>query len=54
MISQSFISSELGDEELWKMRLDLLGREEQQAIESFVRCKMEEPRERILFEGEHG
>ncbi|KAI9163455.1 Phosphotransferase [Paramyrothecium foliicola] len=36
------------DEELWKTRLDLLGREEQQAMETFVRQKMEESRERIL------
>ncbi|KAF4975973.1 hypothetical protein FZEAL_7300 [Fusarium zealandicum] len=40
------------DEELWKTRLDLLSREEQQAMEPFVTRKMEESRERILVEWE--
>lgn len=40
------------DEELWKTRLNLLGREEQQAMEPFVRRKMEESRERILVDWE--
>lgn len=44
--------SRVPDEELWKTRLDLLGREEQQAMEPFVRRKMEESRGRILVEWE--
>ncbi|KAL2756585.1 hypothetical protein ACRALDRAFT_208518 [Sodiomyces alcalophilus JCM 7366] len=40
------------DDELWKTRLDLLGREERQAMEPFVRRKMEESQERILVEWE--
>lgn len=44
--------SGMPDEELWKTRLDLLGHEKQQAMEPFVRRKMEESRERILAEWE--
>ncbi|KAF6835549.1 phosphotransferase [Colletotrichum plurivorum] len=40
------------DEELWKTRVDLLGREEREAMEPFVRRKMEESRERVLVEWE--
>jgi hypothetical protein len=41
---------EVADTDLWRTRLDLLGREEQQAMESFVKQKMDESRERILVE----
>ncbi|KAK1995299.1 hypothetical protein LX36DRAFT_582729 [Colletotrichum falcatum] len=40
------------DNELWKTTLDLLGREEQQAMEPFVERKMKESQERILVEWE--
>ncbi|KAH7363556.1 hypothetical protein B0T11DRAFT_282791 [Plectosphaerella cucumerina] len=40
------------DEELWKTRLELLSREEQQAMEPFVRRKMEESKDRNLVEWE--
>ncbi|KAK2016428.1 phosphotransferase [Colletotrichum eremochloae] len=40
------------DNELWKTRLGLLGREEQQAMEPFVERKMKESQERILVEWE--
>ena len=40
------------DVELWKTRLDLLGRKEQQVMEPFVRRKMDESRERVLVEWE--
>lgn len=36
------------DEELWMVRLELLAREKQQAMEPFVRRKLEEFRERAL------
>lgn len=38
------------DEELWKTRVDLLGREELQAMNAFVERKMQESRERILVD----
>ncbi|EFQ30803.1 phosphotransferase [Colletotrichum graminicola] len=44
--------SRVPDEELWKTRIDLLGREEQQAMGPFVKRKVEESRERILAEWE--
>ncbi|KAK0389348.1 hypothetical protein NLU13_2923 [Sarocladium strictum] len=40
------------DEELWRTRLDLLGREEKQAMEPFVKRKMDESRERLLVQWE--
>lgn len=41
---------EVSDKELWKTRLHLLGQEEQQIMESFVKRKMDESRHRILVE----
>jgi len=40
------------DEELWRTKLDLLSCEEQQAMELFVRRKMEDSRERITADWE--
>jgi hypothetical protein len=40
------------DEELWRTRLNLLGREERGAMEFFVTRKMEESREQILVDWE--
>jgi hypothetical protein len=43
---------EVADNDLWRTRLDLLTQEEQQAMEPFVKQKMDESRERILVEWE--
>lgn len=43
---------EVPDEDLWKTRSDLLGHEEQQAMEPFVKRKMQESQERILVDWE--
>lgn len=42
----------VSDEHLWKTRLNLLGYEEQQAMEPFVRRRMEESKKRVLVEWE--
>lgn len=42
--------SGVSDRELWKTRLHLLSQEEQQAMEPFVKRKMDESRDRILVE----
>lgn len=44
--------SSVPDEEVWKTRIDLLSHDEQQAMESFLRRKMAECRERILVNWE--